>query len=85
MIAFRSNNESDDLNKKIQKLIDAINAEPINEYESETLHKQINLVEINDVIYNTLFKENLDSIQLTIYKNPNNSMDMVVNKIEDGY
>lgn len=85
MIAFRSNNESDDLNKKIQKLIDAINAEPINEYETETLYKQINLVEINDVIYNTLFKENLDSIQLTIYKNPNNSMDMVVNKIEDGY
>jgi hypothetical protein len=85
MIAFRSNNESDDLNKKIQKLIDAINAEPINEYETETLYKQINLVEINDLIYNTLFKENLDSIQLTIYKNPNNSMDMVVNKIEDGY
>jgi hypothetical protein len=85
MIAFRSNNDSEDLSKKLQKLIDAINAQPLDEYQEGSLHQQITLLEINDAIYNTLFEEACDSIQLTIYKNPNNSMDMIINKIEDGY
>lgn len=85
MIAFRSNNDSEGLSKKLQKLIDAINAQPLDEYQEGSFHQQITLLEINDAIYNTLFEEACDSIQLTIYKNPNNSMDMIINKIEDGY
>lgn len=93
MIAFnKDENESpeDDLNDKLAELINKIYEENIlDDIISEDMfgdfyYKSINLVEINNIIYKSLFQENAESIDLTILKNPNNSMDLIINKIKHG-
>ena len=92
MIRFNDNfnpNPDDDLAEKLQKLLDHI--EEINAIDNEAysflqeevdelMQEDLNmdLAKIIDVIYNTLFLDNYNSISLTIIKNPNNSLELKV-------
>ena len=92
MIRFNDNfnpNPDDDLAEKLQKLLDHI--EEINSIDKEAysllqeevdelMQEDLNmdLAKIIDVIYNTLFLDNYNSISLTIIKNPNNSLELKI-------
>jgi hypothetical protein len=96
MIAFRNSKPEgeDDLNAKLQKLLDIINQDKVlpqgfdfdelNKIKIGELYNAVSLVDINDIIYRALYDNDNDSIDLTIYKNPNNSMDMIINEVNDG-
>ena len=84
MIAFRkdygSNNEkSEDLTEKLQQILNIV-------YEKEknypgSLHEQVNISYLIDIVYDTLYKKNKDTIQLIINKNKNNSLDVIIDTI----
>ena len=84
MIAFRkdygSNNEkSKDLVEKLQQILDIV-------YEKEknypgSLHEQSNISDLIDIVYDTLYKKNKDTIQLIVHKNKNNSLDVIIDTI----
>ena len=84
MIAFRkdygSNNEkSEDLTEKLQQILNIV-------YEKDknypgSLHEQSNISDLIDIVYDTLYKKNKDTIQLIINKNKNNSLDIIIDTI----
>lgn len=84
MIAFRkdygSNNEkSKDLTEKLQQILNIV-------YEKEknypgSLHEQVNISDLINIVYDTLYKKNKDSIQLIVNKNKNNSLDIIIDTI----
>lgn len=85
MIAFRkeydSNNEkSKDLVEKLQQILDIV-------YEKEknypgSLHEQVNISDLIDIVYDTLYIKNKNSIQLIVNKNKNNSLDVTIDTID---
>ena len=86
MISFREDNGRDDspshdLQKKFQKLLNIIHEQP--KYYDGSYHKNVDIAEIIQVIYDNLYNhpEN-KSIYLIIDKNPNNSLDLTIDKIE---
>jgi enolase len=84
MIAFRkdhdSNNEkSKDLVEKLQQILDIV-------YEKEknypgSLHEQVNISDLIDIVHDTLYIKNKNSIQLIVNKNKNNSLDITIDTI----
>lgn len=94
MIAFnRSEDPEDEIVKKLQKILNEIYGEDIFVEKDElvddfisgqSMHHQVSLVEINDIIYNALFEGGAESIDITIFKNPNNSMSALVNGVDHG-
>ena len=94
MIAFnRSEDPEDEIVKKLQKILNEIYGEDIFAEKDEfiddfmadqSMHHEVSLVEINDIIYNALFNSGGESIDITIFKNPNNSMSVLVNGVDYG-
>jgi hypothetical protein len=94
MIAFnRSEDPEDEIVQKLQKILNEIYGEdifaekddPIDDFMSDqSMHHEVSLVEINDIIYNALFNSGGESIDITIFKNPNNSMSALVNGVDYG-
>lgn len=81
MIAFnRDYKPNKDLKEKIQKILDLVYSE--GEFHEGQMDENTNLAEITDLIYKVLFKNNKNSLNLSIYKNPNNSLDVIVEKVE---
>lgn len=78
MIAFKDNfdpnKKSNFSDKYVQELIDAI-------YGTEE-YKSVDMQEILDIIDKKLYKENQNAIQIMILKNPNNSLDVVVDNFD---
>lgn len=72
--SFNSNKKSNFTNKYVQELIDAI-------YGTEE-YKCVNIQEILDIIYKKMYKDNKQAIQIMILKNPNNSLDVVVDNFD---
>ena len=83
MIAFRNErtpNNSGDLTKKLQKLLDIIHGDE--KYYAGSLYKNTNLAELINIVNGALFKENHNSIHIIIDKKPNNSIDITIDKID---
>lgn len=87
MIAFRN---SDGFNKKkpnkekieknIQKLLDIIYNSP--KYHTGSYHKDVNISQVIELIYDVLFVESNNSLHLIIDKTNKNSLNLTVDKID---
>lgn len=79
MIAFNRefdpNKEGSKTIQDIQNMLDAI-------YGTEE-HFSLNISEIVDIIYKKIYKENKPAIQIMILKNPNNSLDVVIDNFDE--
>ena len=88
MICFRKDEEpNDDIVKKLQSLVDAINDPSFEKdlYDIETdtdFYQGVDISQIIDLIYKNLFTNNCESIGLLIEKNPNNSLDLTIDKLK---
>lgn len=86
MISFRENDKGDDspshdLQKKLQKLLDIIHNQP--EYYDGSYHENVDITEIIQVIYDTLYNHpSNQSLHLIIDKKPNNSLNLTIDRIE---
>ena len=87
MIAFRDNknpnkkkSNNKDLSSKLQNLLDIIHGDK--KYYSGAFFENTNLAELIDIVNDSLFKENQKSIHIIIDRNPNNSIDITVDKVE---
>ena len=84
MINFRKgyepNNSKNDLIKKLQKILDLTCNDA--EYYPGSIHQETDLTEITDAIFQILFNQDNESVHTIIDKNPNNSLDMTIDKIE---
>lgn len=85
MINFRKgyepNNSKNDLVKKLQKILDLVYNED-SEYYPGSFHPETDLAEVTDAIFQILFNQDNESVHIIIDKNPNNSLDMTIDKIE---
>ena len=81
MINF-ANNDNDSRKKTYKKLQDVLNMlyDEYDYYEGDFFHKS-DLSELLEISYNILFLKNKNSCQITIDKNPNNSLDITIDKI----
>ena len=87
MIAFRdgpsfnkNKPNKEKLQKNIQKLLDIIYNEPKN--YNGSYHKDTNISEIIDLIYNVLFMDENKSLHLIIDKTYKNSLNVTIDKID---
>ena len=62
-------------NNSIQKLLDTI-------YESGTFVEEVNISDVIQIIYSTLYQDNKKSISITVDKRPNNSIDLIIENVE---
>lgn len=73
---FKRNNDEDLLTKTLQKILDSL-------YPQEEEEEDIkNLSQLIDIVYTKLFLDGNKKITLTIEKNPNNSIDITIDKIK---
>lgn len=86
MIAFRKdeNSPEDKILKNLQKLLDEVSG-----LDSSDLigfkpqeYDEVNISDITQIIYDTLYQQNNIAISLLITKNDNNSLNLVVDTIE---
>lgn len=84
MIAFRDGKnpkKSKDLLDKLQKLLDIVYDDP--EYYSGSFHENVDITEIIQIIYDTLYNHSKNkSLHLIIDKKSNNSLNLTIDKIE---
>ncbi len=84
MINFRKgyepNNSKNDLVKKLQKILDIVYNDE--QYYPGSFHTDTDLSQVTDAIFQILFNEHNKSVHIIIDKNPNNSLDMTIDKIE---
>jgi len=83
MIRFKDDNapnkEGLDIEKakKILKLLFEQSA-----HTAGSIHQDANLVDLVNLADEILFKKNYNSVHMIIDKNPNNSLDITINKVE---
>lgn len=85
MIAFRNESSDEDkIMQNLQKLFDELG-----DLESSDLigfkpqeYDEVNISDITQMIYETLYQQNNTAISLLITKNDNNSLNLVVDTIE---
>ena len=82
MICFAKNYDDslDKKSKSLQMLLDSLYNE-LDLVEGEEF-KHSDLSELLEIAYNALFIQNKNLCQLTINKNPNNSLDITIDKIK---
>lgn len=84
MISFRdeeNRKKRNSLTENLQKLLDIIHENP--EYYPGSFHEDVDISEIIQIIYDVLYNnKNNTSLHLIIDKNPNNSLDLTIDKIE---
>lgn len=89
MIAFRKQpddegdfkkSSKDKLAKSLQKLLDIIYNDP--EFYPGSYHKNVDISQIVQCIYQVLFNDNNKSIHIILDRNKNESLDMTIDKIE---
>jgi hypothetical protein len=88
MIRFANNDEpnDDEPNKhafdieKVKQLLKAIFEQ--SHYSTGAFHQDVTLVDLVDLTEKILFKQNNTSLHLIIDRNPNNSIDITVDKVE---
>ena len=86
MIAFRKdeNSDEDKILKSLQKLLKEVSdldpSDLIDSQEKE--YKEVNISDITQTIYDSLYQENNTAISLLITKNKNNSLNLIIDVIE---
>jgi hypothetical protein len=90
MIRFANNDESNNNSKKSNK--HSFNIEKVKDllkaifedsgYSTGSFYQDSTLVDLVDLTEKILFKENKTSLHLIIDRNPNNSLDITIDKIE---
>ena len=86
MIAFRKdeNSDEDKILKSLQKLLKEVSdldlSNLIDFQEKE--YKEVNISDITQTIYDSLYQENNTAISLLITKNKNNSLNLIIDVIE---
>ena len=86
MIAFRKdeNSDEDKILKSLQKLLKEVSdldpSDLIDFQEKE--YKEVNISDITQTIYDSLYQENNTAISLLITKNKNNSLNLIIDVIE---
>lgn len=83
MIRFADSNEPNkkgfDIDK-VKNLLKSIFEESY--YGAGSFHQEVNLTNLIDIADKILFKQNNTSLHLIIDRNPNNSIDITIDKIE---
>lgn len=86
MIAFRKdeNSPEDKILKNLQKLLDEVSGLDSSDLISfkPQEYDEVNISDITQIIYDTLYQQNNIAISLLITKNDNNSLNLVVDTIE---
>lgn len=87
MIAFNNNQESDKLklHKGLKKLLDEILQLDSKKFSIDfepSEYNDINISDITQIIYDTLYQQNKQTMSLLITKNKNNSLNLIVDIIE---
>ena len=86
MIAFRKdeNSPEDKILKSLQKLLDEVSGLDSSDLISfkPQEYDEVNISDITQIIYDTLYQQNNIAISLLITKNDNNSLNLVVDTIE---
>jgi len=86
MIAFRKdeNSDEDKILKSLQKLLKEVSdLDPSNLIDfQEKEYKEVNISDITQTIYDSLYQENNTAISLLITKNKNNSLNLIIDVIE---
>lgn len=80
MIGFRKDKEPNKQSEVIQKLLDILYNDE--EYYVGSFHESSDLTELVQIVYKVLFDQKNESIQLIIDRNPNNSIDITIDKIK---
>lgn len=86
MIAFKKdeNSDEDKILKSLQKLLKEVNSldssNLIDFQEKE--YKEVNISDITQNIYDSLYQKNNTAISLLITKNKNNSLNLIIDVIE---
>ena len=85
MIRFADNQDSnnDKSNLDINKIKNLLKAIFDNSgYSAGSFHQEATLVDLVDMTEQILFKQNHSSLHLIIDRNPNNSLDITIDKVE---
>ena len=82
MIAFRNNkNRSEsDLIKKLLTALDSVYGD--SDYYSGSYHENVDISEVIQIIYIVLYDSKNESLNLTINKKENNSLDLIIEEIK---
>lgn len=80
MIAFRKQEDLNKQQKAYDKLLKILSGKE--EYYNGSFHESSDLSELVQIVYQVLFKDKNNSIQLIIDKNPNNSIDITIDTIK---
>ena len=84
MIRFADNQEPNNKSgfdiEKIKKLLKAVFDN--SGHSAGSFHQEATLVDLIDITEQILFKQNHNSLHLIIDRNPNNSLDITIDKIE---
>lgn len=86
---FSPDEDDNKLLKKLQKLLDEAKDEEINEIVNSSVENLkaeeddaiIELSTLIDLVYEKLFLQHYDKMQITITKNPNNSLNLNIDEI----
>lgn len=86
MIAFRKdeNSDEDKILNNLKKLLDEVSGLDSSDligFKPEE-YDEVNISDITQIIYDTLYQQNNIAISLLITKNDNNSLNLVVDTIE---
>ena len=86
MIAFRKdqNSDEDKILNNLKKLLDEVSGLDSSDligFKPEE-HDEVNISDITQIIYDTLYQQNNIAISLLITKNDNNSLNLVIDTIE---
>jgi len=86
MIAFNNNEDptEDKILKNLQKLLDEVSgldSSQLLDFTPEE-HDNVNISDITQMIYDTLYQQSNTAISLLITKNDNNSLNLIIDTIE---
>jgi len=86
MIAFNNNEDptEDKILKNLQKLLDEVSgldSSQLLDFTPEE-HDNVNISDITQIIYDTLYQQSNTAISLLITKNDNNSLNLIIDTIE---
>lgn len=80
MISFRKKDDSNKMQDAYDKLMQILSGEK--KYYNGSFHQSSDLTELVQIVYQVLFKDNNNSIQIIVDKNPNNSIDITIDTIK---
>jgi len=86
MIAFKDNFESEENKiekalKNLMKAVEEVDTQSLLDESDSSTHLDTNLSEIIDLLYQSLFVDNNNSVSLFVTKNQDNSLDCTIENL----